>query len=558
MKKRSTNQLRHVPKTRFFIVTVFLFLIGSPLLFSCGGGGGGGGGGDAETFEMAAFFPLSSGWETDNWTLLVDAADYDINGVATKAMADTRDPGVLFWTNDENGWMLHGVLDEDGLMVVFEPPILFTHSTCRIGDKSEGEFEVEGEVIKFSLELVGVENVTVPAGTFNNCLKFVLHLWPASELSSQYGYETFWLAKNVGFVKGMADADSGSELFTDGGETRQLLSYHITPANMSAEEQEVRAAHEQINAYFRNGDMQAVADMISEDYFDRRCRDKATVVNSWTDYMNSVSNYVEVVTIEDVTVNGDNAYVFREFFSMHTWDATGLMGWDWSRELRRWRKESGEWKYYGVHLGFSNDWLDVWVRNTAEAGEYNPFEVVLNDCQTQAPIESADVIASLTVTGPPQSGINNLDLMPSWVPDYRGFWDPDSLNNAVSGFYTFRVENQNGDYYMLTDYLEAKPTLELPAIVSPEDGAVDVVPANVVLDWDPVARAEGYRVDLRFWDGDAWVYMPNIYTGITQHTLSLSPGTRYRWRVRARIYDVFGNLDNESRSDWHHFDTSSI
>ena len=104
MGKILTHNLRYGSKTHFFALTVLLIFLVSPLLYSCVGGGGGGkkgdGGGDTGPFETAAYFPLGSGWETDDWTLGVDAADYYINNTPTKAMADTRDPGVLFWTNE--------------------------------------------------------------------------------------------------------------------------------------------------------------------------------------------------------------------------------------------------------------------------------------------------------------------------------------------------------------------------------------------------------------------------------------------------------------------------
>jgi ketosteroid isomerase-like protein len=530
------------------------------LFGGCGGGGGGDGeGGDMGPFEMAALFPFGSGWETDDWTLGVDAADYDFNGTATKAMADTRNPGVLFWTNDENGLMLHGFVDEDGLKVEFDPPILFANSSCNVGDIIEGTFTVYGEEISYSIELADVETVTVPAGTFNNCLKFVLHSWPSSELPSQFGYETFWLAKDVGFVKAMAEEETVSELFTDSGETRQLLSYHITPTEMTDDERAVRAASELANAYFRTGDMQSLADLISEGFFDGRCRDKAAVLDSWTNFMDSVSDYLEVISIEDVTIDGADAYILREYFATYTMDGTRY--WDWNRHSSHWKKESdGEWRSIGSQLGFKPSFLDVWIRND-DGDFYNAIVGEFRKCEDNDLIDSPDIISSLTVTGPPGSGISDLDLTPYWLADQypteRYFWNSDQLLNAVPGFYTFRVENLSGDYYVTTDYLEVTPAMDLPVLVSPANGDQSVPPNNVILDGEPVAAAEYYRIDLMSLNNGTWSYVAGFPVTLndSQYTIDLDPNTDYRWRVRARQNDLYNNMDNEARSGYHNFAT---
>ncbi len=555
-------------RSRFYQPVILIVLSLAFVFLGCGGGGGGGdGGGDTGPFDMAAFFPLSSSWQTDNWTLMVDEVEYDINGLVTKAMVDTRDPTVFFWTNDENGWRLHGFIDADGFMVVFEPPILFSNSSCSVGDIHQGAFSVDGQEISYSIELAGVENVSVPAGTFNKCLKFKLKLWPSSELPSQYGYETFWLAKNVGFVKAVADANAESELFTDSGETRRLLSYHITPTDMTAEEKAIRAASTQLNEYFSSGDIDSVMTMISDNYFDRRCRDKAAVESSWRDFLDNISGIMQVRSIEDITVNGADAYVLREYFSTYTMNDTGEQRWDWNRELRRWKKENGQWKVYGAHLdNFRPGYIGVWLRNDGGrppgTEEHGIIYADFLKCDTGEYIDDPpDVIQSLTVTGPPGSGITDLDLKPCWIgdiyPTERYFWCPDALVDAVSGFYTYRVEDAGGDYYVFTDYLELTPHLAIPVQVAPVHDAVEV-PVNVTLDWDPVDLAEIYRVDMRYSDdgGNTWMGMPNQHTADDQVTVDLDPGTHYIWRVRARRFDVYGEMDTESRTDWSEFQTA--
>jgi hypothetical protein len=186
------------------------------------------------------------------------------------------------------------------------------------------------------------------------------------------------------------------------------------------------------------------------------------------------------------------------------------------------------------------------------------IDAEFNKCDVEEYIDDPpNVIAALTVTGPPGSGLTDFDLKPCWIGEdsiWNIFWCPDELQIAVSGFYTFRVDDVDGDYFVTTDYLEATPQLAVPVHVSPVDGAMGV-PVNVTLSWDPVELAEDYRVDMEYSDdrGNTWQGMPNQYPvnpTDTEVTVNLDPDTDYRWRVRARRFDVYGEMDTESRSDW--------
>ena len=58
---------------------------------------------------------------------------------------------------------------------------------------------------------------------------------------------------------------------------------------------------------------------------------------------------MEVLSIEDVTVDGNDAYILREYFATYTMN--GTRDWDWNRLTSRWKKEiDGEWRSYGAHL----------------------------------------------------------------------------------------------------------------------------------------------------------------------------------------------------------------
>jgi hypothetical protein len=384
-------------------------------------------------------------------------------------------------------------------------------------------------------------------------------------LPSQYGYETFWLADGVGFVKGQADDNSISDLFTKSGETRQLLSYHITQPNLSAEQQNLKETDKQFVEYFIDGDMAMVETMIDAQYYDEQCRDKNTAVADWTDFHQNYTLQAMLTTQEDITVNVDEGYVIKEELVGFVPIAGGDLIWQWKRVSTRWKKDSqsGEWKGYGVHLGFNPSWLGVRIYNN-NGDIYNDISGRFRKCEDGDLIDSPDIISLFTVTGPPGSGINGLDLTPYWLgytyPTERYFWNNDRLQNAIPGFYTFRVENQSEDYFVTTDYLEVTPPMDLPLLVSPADGDGNVSPNNVILGWEPVTAAEYYRIDLMFDNNGNWQNVAGfpILINDTQYITNLLANTSYRWRIRARQDDLYSNLDNESRSGYNYFATSEL
>jgi len=77
--------------------------------------------------------------------------------------------------------------------------------------------------ITFHIEVAGVENVTVPAGTFNNCARLEMIL--AVSFGNDTTLSTLWCANNIGVVKRHDYYD------TNKGETyyEELTSYDVTP-----------------------------------------------------------------------------------------------------------------------------------------------------------------------------------------------------------------------------------------------------------------------------------------------------------------------------------------
>jgi ketosteroid isomerase-like protein len=562
------KQKGDVIKRACFISLVLFSILGLTVFVGCGsgggggdgggdGGGGGGGGGTPTSFTTTSLFPLTSNWQTDVWTLFVDTKDHDFFNITTRVMADTRGPQLLYWTNDQDGLRLHGFMDDEGVKVVLSPALLVANPICRIGEKHSGTLFAGPDELNYYIEAVGVEDVTVPAGTFANCMKIRVMIYPVGDLPSDYGYETLWFADNVGFVRAEADDNNFSQLFVDAGDTRELLSYHVTDmAALTEDEQALRDWGNQFKEHFAAEDLDSIMDMYSDD-MKIRCMDKATYRTGFENFFNDNSDLMFLTSVEDTQFIGDEAYALRDGLQTRINDNTGAREWIWSRETRHYIKEGLEWKWYGDQLDFRIDSVDVYQRNTASGGVYNPFYAYFLKCGSDDPIDDPpDVIASLTVSGPPGSGIDGLDLKSSWDAFYQEFWDDESLKDAVSGFYTFRVKEPDGNYFIRTDYLQVTPYLALPVHVSPQNGDLDVGPLNgVVLDWDPVDLAEGYWVQIQFkgGGGNRWYWTgPNTQVTVPD---PLDPATDYQWRVRANVYDLYGEFDNQSRSDWTWFRT---
>jgi hypothetical protein len=282
-------------KRKLSIIIRYLFLMGVSIfgliaIIATGG-----------SITMTEYFPLSSGWVTDNWTLSIDIFDHDVNGVFTKAMADTRDfPAAHYWTNDINGLRLYKIKRYDPMEgpfeVQFSAPIKWADAECIVGSIQEGTRTAceNGSCFDFiySIQFVGFEDITTPAGNFSNCAKFKAKLYPVGESPDDYGYETLWLGKNVGFVKAQSDINADFGLFTWAGETRQLISYYLTPSDMTQDEIDVRNAIKQAESYFRQKDLTNFMAMIDDNYLDYSCRTKPLfqddISNFWD---NSTENW---------------------------------------------------------------------------------------------------------------------------------------------------------------------------------------------------------------------------------------------------------------------------
>ena len=185
------------------------------------------------TAEVVEYYPTDLGniWVletadgTERVTYTIEGSEERIDGkeiahftrtVETEGTDETTGE-VYFVHFDEDGVKLHKVVAELGsifgtAMATLSPPVLFFPASLAVGDA--WEFTLETEVIlsgqisfTSAYEVLGVEDVVTPAGTFENCLKIQLDSKTVSTLSVSRTTSYQWLAPNIGIVK--VETDQG-------------------------------------------------------------------------------------------------------------------------------------------------------------------------------------------------------------------------------------------------------------------------------------------------------------------------------------------------------------
>lgn len=179
------------------------------------------------TAETVAYYPTDLGniWVletadgTERVTYTIEASEERIDGkeiarfkrTAETAGAEETTGEVYFVHFDEDGVKLHKVVAELGSFIgtasaVLSPPGLFLPASLVLG--VSWEFTLETEVIltgplsvSYVYEVVAVEDVVTPAGTFENCLKIQIDSRTVSALSVDRATSYQWLAPNIGIVR---------------------------------------------------------------------------------------------------------------------------------------------------------------------------------------------------------------------------------------------------------------------------------------------------------------------------------------------------------------------
>ncbi len=185
------------------------------------------------TAETVAYYPTDLGniWVletadgTERVTYTIEASEERIDGqeialfkrTAETAGAEETTGEVYFVHFDEDGVKLHKVVAELGSFIgtasaVLSPPGLFLPASLALG--VSWEFTLETEVIltgplsvSYVYEVVAVEDVVTPAGTFENCLKIQIDSRTVSTLSVGRATSYQWLAPNIGIVRVETDQE---------------------------------------------------------------------------------------------------------------------------------------------------------------------------------------------------------------------------------------------------------------------------------------------------------------------------------------------------------------
>ncbi len=172
-------------------------------------------------FNMRDYFPLGQGdtwvWEYDGDGTQTISGTETINGVDAVKMITGVENWYQLFTNS-NGITYYKRYDANDIegcgwsQSVFIPPITLLPAEVSIGVKYTSNFTTyytnctgfeDTETSSTEASVEGIEDVTVPAGTFKDCLKIKIK---GNNLFSdtgqvETGETTWWLAKGVGKVK---------------------------------------------------------------------------------------------------------------------------------------------------------------------------------------------------------------------------------------------------------------------------------------------------------------------------------------------------------------------
>ncbi len=211
-------------KTRkYLIVTTAIFV--AVLFCSC----------DIAPYNVAEYYPLTQGdkriftytaiavggpldglnvTREDTWE--VNGTEV-VNGVETIKQTfknpTMEEPNYYCWVIDSDGLKYHKMhFEMFGMYHIHEKPMMVFPTRFDVGDVYEGpysysEYSIEDDTLLRTYEgnqtitFVSVEDVTVPAGTFKDCLKISASGSTQSEDGTIEFEETKWLAHNVGLIK---------------------------------------------------------------------------------------------------------------------------------------------------------------------------------------------------------------------------------------------------------------------------------------------------------------------------------------------------------------------
>ena len=191
--------------------------------------------------EVGNMWTLNTADETEQRRYAITGTE-DFNGlevlildIETEVLGtDVIVPDRYFITADDTGLTLHQSTTDEGTFgiakIVYEPPILFFPSSPTLGQQwqitGETELLLVGAASNVtSVEVVAIEDVVTPAGTFEGCAKIQLSYKITTALVTLRPIEYLWLAPDVGPVK----FQNPQEIVFD------LISYNVVEAPAAEE-----------------------------------------------------------------------------------------------------------------------------------------------------------------------------------------------------------------------------------------------------------------------------------------------------------------------------------
>jgi|GEM_PF-2122735 len=176
---------------------------------------------NVSAYNMAEYFPLHQG---DEWTYSTT-----VNGITTEGKAvvsgteqvngvETIKMGVHCVVMDSEGLKTYKwERPEFGQVYIYDPPELTFPAHFSLGDVYQQSYKnsicsldggtlLDTSTVSETVTLESVEDVTVPAGTFKDCLK-VHYSITYQNSSGEYGEleDSNWFARNVGRIKVESD-----------------------------------------------------------------------------------------------------------------------------------------------------------------------------------------------------------------------------------------------------------------------------------------------------------------------------------------------------------------
>lgn len=188
---------------------------------------------DAQNYypmEIGNIWVLESKDGAERTTYTIEASEENVNGEPTRIVkiktevldTDTVKTNTFLVQVDEEGMKLHRIVAELGdifgvARVEFSPAVTFFPATLQLGEV----WETQGETVVTLIgpttvasenKVIAVENVSTPAGTFENCLKIRIRTRTTAGLGTSRSIAYQWLAPDIGPVKFETDQDIVFEL----------------------------------------------------------------------------------------------------------------------------------------------------------------------------------------------------------------------------------------------------------------------------------------------------------------------------------------------------------